>query len=837
MPEDLQPVKISDGSAGLKQFLLSNDRDQKGSMQAGKSLALYVEGTINGTTGYYFLRNSRIRLNRQWASGTVNIQLMFQDLLQMNGKFNYLNLKWQAISLVNTIVGKLVGRWMTLNERIVVTATDTLSQQNKKDQFEAAEFILHNREMMEQLQQQSGVQMISPDQFVPEDQNDLDLWRSHLLRLPEEILYESGINEVLEANGWFDAIKEMALWDAAVVGFVGTETWMDEYGVIYVEQVELENAIYSYSRFNDFRDTFMRGRVRDMKISDIRRKYGKEFGGTLTEQDIWKIAESCKEYQLIDKISWINEYNYSFIRPYDEWNTSVIVYEIKTCDSDGYTITTTKQNQSTLMKKGWPVDKKGNPVDKLDDNQQYVEDKTWNIYRGVYVRNTQIMLEWGIKKNMIRPQDPTSSGDCEFSFSFYMPQNRDMRNLAVPEKIEEPVENMILTRLKIQQVVMRMRPTGAAINESALQAIDYGLGDKNKDIDYKKLFDQTGDIYYRGIDADGRPLPVPIQELANSGFQAQMQGLMALYAHHFSVLKDELGEDPNLISQATRPRVAAANVQAAQGESMTTTGYIYSAYLYCMAETAKKISCLLKDSVSYGAAAYRHIFKESENIANRVFQTKAKMLPTDQEIEVLNNMMMQAIAANPDLLMYLDTFKVLRIAKEDVKLAELYFRNSMKKMLKTTMAMKQQDSKNNAAALQQAGQQKIDGDVQSKELDIKKQEVTNDGQLKNTALAGIIGLFQENMKSGVPIPAEIQPLTSALLQSLLVPALVQNKQDQDAIVQQMQAQQQQAQQEQAEPGPDAMQQGGAPEGGAPPEGPPDQGQPQPQMPQPNQQAA
>lgn len=813
----LQTTKVPDGSAGLKEFQLTADKVAKQKPEWGKSLALYVEGMINGTTGYYYLRNSRVRVNRQWAAGTINIQLMFQDQLQMNAKYNYLNMKWKAVSLVNTIVSKLVGRWMSQNERIVVTATDTLSLNNKKDQFEAAEFILHNREMVEQLQQQSGVQMISPDQFVPEDQNDLDLWRSHFLRLPEEILYESGINEVLDSNGWFDSIKEQALWDAAVVGFVGTETWMDEYGVIHVEQVELENAIYSYSRYNDFRDTFMRGRVKDMKISEIRRKYGKEFGGKLTEEELFKIACMTKEYQLIDKISWINEYSYSFIRPYDEWNTSVIIFEIKSPDVDGYTITTTKQNQSTIMKKGRPTDKKGNPV-ALDENQQYVEDKTWNIYRGVYIRNTQIMLEWGIKKNMIRPQDPTSHGDCEFSFSFYMHQNRDMRNMAIPEKIEEPVMMMILDRLKMQQLVAKMRPPGAQINESVLEAIDYGLGDKNSAIDYKKHFDQTGDIYYRGFDAEGKPIPVPIVELTNSGFFPQMQALIQKYEHDFNVLKNELGEDPNLITQAARPRVSSANVQAAQSENMTATGYMYGDYLYCMAETAKKVSCLMKDSVSFGAAAYRHIFK-GEDVANRVFQTKAKMLPTEAEIDALNAQMMQAIASNPDLIMYLDTFKILRIAKEDIKLAELYFRNAMKKMMKTQMAMKQQDAQNNATLQQQAVKMKSDSDSQLKQMEIDKQQVTNDGQLKNTALTGIMALFQENMKSGVPIPAEIQPLTSALLQSMLVPALVQNKQDQDAIVQQMQAAQQQQREAAGQP----------PDQGAPPdqEGPPDQGQPSP----------
>jgi hypothetical protein len=63
------------------------------------------------------------------------------------------------------------------------------------------------------------------------------------------------------------------------------------------------------------------------------------------------------------------------------------------------------------------------------------------------------MLEWGLKKNMIRPQDPKEIGNAEFSYSFYMVQNYDMTCLGVPEKIQEPVDQMIIARLKIQQLI------------------------------------------------------------------------------------------------------------------------------------------------------------------------------------------------------------------------------------------------------------------------------------------------------------------------------------------------------------------------------------------------
>ena len=38
-------------------------------------------------------------------------------------------------------------------------------------------------------------------------------------------------------------------------------------------------------------------------------------------------------------------------------------------------------------------------------------EKKWNIYEGVYCPVTQTMIKWGIKKNMIRPQDPKELGN------------------------------------------------------------------------------------------------------------------------------------------------------------------------------------------------------------------------------------------------------------------------------------------------------------------------------------------------------------------------------------------------------------------------------------------
>lgn len=774
----------------LKEFQLNDlSVKDKSDKEYGLRIAQYIDSTIGGgISSYYWTRNNRYKLNRNSANGKINMA-KFQDLLDFNGKVNYANINWQSIKIVNRIISGLVGRWMQRNEKIQIQAVDDLSQQNKIDEYNELDFYIANRELLQKLQEESGMQVI-PDKKIPETKEELDLWTTQFQRLPEEILYEMGCNNVLQANGWFDTLKYKMLHDSAEVGFVGTYTWMDEQGVIHVDYVKPENALYSYSEYNDFRDTSWRGQVKSMKISDLRRKYGKEFGGHLTEEQLWDIANTSKDYQFNDKLRWDVNWNITFFRPYDEFNVDVLDFELKSVDSDSYTVITTKKNKSTLLKKGRD--------ESSSDNKEVIDDTKYNIYRGVMVRVKQIMLEWGLKRNMIRPQDPKETGNAEFSYSFYMYQNYSMTNTAVPEKIEEPADQMILARLKMQQLVAKMRPTGALINWDALQSIDYGLGDANKTIDVMKLYDQTGSLYYRGRDDEGNQIPVPITELANAGFLPQMQGLIQLYQFHYSVLKDELGEDPNMAAQALTPRVTTGNIDTAQQVAANATDYMYDAYVECMKQTARKVSCLLHKSVTFGAKAYRNLLKK-EDISTRIFNTDVRLLPTSQDIMMLDQKMNQAIASNPQFAMFIDTFKIIRIAKEDVKLAEEYYRISMKKMLETQQAQAMQNQQMTIQGQMQSAQMAEEEKRKSLEMElvIKKQisDLQTNNDLKKAMVNGLFGIYEK----GLPVPAELKALESEIIQNIGLPLFAENIANADQIQQQMamaqQAQQQQMQEE------------------------------------------
>lgn len=775
------PLYISANSASgqaLKDFQLTTDVKSKKDLVYGNEVAKNIYSTVYGNQSYFWIRNNRFRKNRQIANGKIDMSV-FLDRLEMNGKANYVNINWKSIIIGNTIVARLVGSWMKRNEKIVVSAVDPVSIAKKKEAADEAEFVYQNKEILAQLQVESGVPIIPQDQFIAEDKDDLDLWVTEFNHLPEEIKYSMGVNNIFDANGWNDVLKERILHDSAEVGLVCTYTYMDDNGEVHVQWIRPENAIYSYSDYPDMRDTTYRGHILSMKISEVRAKFGKEYGGILTEEEIFEIAQFSKEYQLTDKIKWMQDWNIAYLRPYDEWNIDMMNFEVKTLDSEGYTVTKTKKNGSTIIRKGKP--------EKLDDNQEYVEEKKWNIYEGIYCPVIKKMLKWDIKKNMIRPQDPKSIGNAEFSYSFYIYQSYDMRNVAVPEKIEEPIEQMILARLKIQQLVAKMKPAGASINVDALQELDLGLGDSTKPIEVQKIWEQTGNLYYRGRDAEGNPIPIPINELPNTGFAPQLQALIELYNFHYKVLKDELGEDPSLASQAAMPRVTSENVAAAQVLQNNATDYMYEAYINVMEETARKVACLLNKSVAHGAKKYRELLKEEE-VVNRDFTARVKMLPSEIDLMKLDAMMNNAIQANPDMVLYLDPFKIMRIAKENIELGELYFRQAQKRYIQSKQDQAAQNTEQNGQIQQQSIQMKA-------QTDSALEQQRNLAKEKQIILQGIFDLAKAN----IPIPAQLNQVVADMLQNVELPIAVQNDQQQQALAMQQQ-QQQQAMQQQEEQG-------------------------------------
>jgi hypothetical protein len=162
---------------------------------------------------------------------------------------------------------------------------------------------------------------------------------------------------------------------------------------------------------------------------------------------------------------------------------------------------------------------------------------------------------------------------------------------------------------------------------------------------------------------------------------------------------------------------------------------------------------------------------------------------------MLDAKMNQALASNPQFAMYIDTFKILRIAKEDVKLAEEYYRISMKKMLESQQAqaqMNQQQTIQGQIAAAQAAEAEKRKTLEM-DLAIKKQisDMQTANDLKKTMIAGLFGIYQK----GLQVPQELKALEQEVLQNIALPLFAENMGNEAAMAQGMQEAQMQQQQE------------------------------------------
>lgn len=770
----------SSGNNALKEFQTTNKIKSKSDKEFGKRVIQNITQELNGS--YLRERNERFAINRRLANGKSNLD-EFKKYFSPKGKVKYIHLRFKAVKIVSTAISRMVGRWMQGTEKISVKAVDPISIQKKQSEKEDIEYTMDNKPMLDELTQASGVPLVSQDQFIPQDKDELDMWAEQQ-HLPEEIKFEKGTNQVLKDNGWFDIIKEKVLTDAAEVGLIACEVTAKADGVIYVEWIKPESTFYSHSEYPDFRDTTYRGREKFYKIIELREEYP-----DLGEEQLYTISKRSSQYSQSNLTAYDSTWENSSDRPYDDWSVPVIIVYLKTSDSEISRMSVTKAG--TLM-----VDKKATiPTEK--GNNTYIKKDKYNIYKGVYVRDTEIILEWELQKNMIRSQDPQELGDCEFPLCLYMYNMHNMRNIAVPEKVEEPIDAIILTRLKIQQIVASMRPPGNAYDISTLQEINLGEG-KMSVLQLKEHQNQTGDWYFSSLNEAGDRIEFPIRPQQNTEGLSQLQALIQVSNYQMDVFRSELGENENSEGQTAKPRVSAENYNTSLEVSYNNTDYMQRAYLYLMEDAGKKVGCLLKDSVEYGGKKYRKIMGE-EDVKGRIFSAQAEMLPSEAEIGKVEAMVNQALQVNPAFILYCDPMLVTRIAKDNSKLASVYFRNAQKRALKGQMEQAESQSRMNSEAQTASAKSAAEGQAKLKqmEFDLAMQKLKVEGENQNKNL--ILTMFTQLWGKGVSVPTELIPLTSVAIQNMMIPLVADNEAQKQQIMEQMAAQQQQAQQAQEVP--------------------------------------
>lgn len=714
--------------------------------ELGEKMAKVAFQIVNDD--FFADRNRLIKENIELSQGTQSMK-EYMSYLGIDGKQAYVNLDWSPPMIAPKFMEVLMGNFMKRFEKPRCTSVDPVSIKKKKIARDLAEFRMLEPELSKEAEAAIG-KYPTRDSFEPKSYDELDLFFNIDYRTPEEVLMERGVSNVLHENDWKDK-KRVLLSHIRDAGYGVTYTRAKQNGQIVIEVIHPADFFSSFSEKNDFGDAFLMGHKEQMKIYQVRERFPE-----LTEEEVFDMAKKSKDCESPSSMRFRSEYNDNSKRPYDDYGVIVLFFEVRTVRPT-YFVERKTDNGRTY------ISKKQSKPHQLGEDKSLIKKDMEVIYQGVFVEGARKLVHFKLLDRMIKPSNPKELSKAYSSYSVHMPNNVNMKNISLIQRIRPSIRMMTLVHMKLQQLIARMRPSGVAVDVANLKEVDLGQGEV-KPLELQRVYDQTGNVFYSSVDEDGERKNMPISELANAGSVAQIKTLIETYNFYLNKIRDEIGINEYREGSSVNPKLGLGVLQQQIKESNNATDFIYDAYIDLAEQTIKKVGILLHDSVVYGGKAYREYFAEA-NVGGTYFDMKMELLPDDVEKAYIEQMIQTSLSNN--LIDFADAFKIRRI--DNVKLQEIYLDRAKKEKEQKDRQFAKENSEMNAQIQERSAAAKAESDAaieqRKTELKVMLESKLSELREKEAMQKFVHEALMESFKLGKPIDGEIKDIIDGYFQA------------------------------------------------------------------------
>lgn len=681
-------------------------------------------------------RKRRFEYNRSYAFGMQDMT-EFKDILDLDGEMSVINLAFDPLPIAIPFINRLKDRYLQRIEKIQCNAVDPLSQSKKEKAKADALFKLKNKEKIMQLQKMSGVELEEFTEDDPETESEIDIEFGFNYKEREEVIMEQGIDLVFYDNSWSDVIKDRILTDLINCGISMVCPYIDPNGRIKTPFEKPENIISGYAERDDLEDAQYMGRCTQMSIMDIRLKYPNK----ISEQKLFELAKSQKGVNgNANEWSWDWNPNWEFAlaRPYDSFTVTTVQLSLKTLYGLKYKVWNDKFGNEKLTKVEW--------FSKEEEGVKYKKSKPYYVeYFGIYIVDTPYVLEWGLAKNMIKPEDNLT--EIRLPFICYMYNNHKMVNKPMIETMIPSIKIMQLVALQQQKIIAAAAPDGFEVDISTMSDITLGQDLKNlSPFDIYRIYKQTGIQYYKRKEDDGEgQRQAPIQP-KNVPFSDKLNQLMGVWNTEYDKLMRIVGTNNLAEGQLSNQAVGKQVLQDARQIGESASNYIYNAYLNIFKRTAKVVQMRLWDILVYGKKdgityydGYRQALgtdrveyirvEATDDFERAQFDVKVEAVLDDKEAQMLEQNI-QVCLAN-DTITLQDAIDVRLISKSNIKYASYLLASREKKRRKAKMEEGMIQSQANTQAAIEAAKAKSQGEMELETLKSQLQSQARSEEIEN----------------------------------------------------------------------------------------------------------
>lgn len=695
-------------------------------LQVGQAIQ-YEWFRKDGNSCRYYSQWNEFRRLRLYARGEQPIA-KYKNELAIDGDLSYLNLDWTPVPILPKFIDIVVNGMSDRLFKVKAYAQDAMSQAKRNKYQDMLETQMAGKPVLTKIQEMTGANpfLMDPEK-LPETDEELSLYMQLNYKPAIEIAEEEAINTIFD-NNHYDDLRKRTDYDMTVVGIgVAKHEFLQGAGV-KLSYVDPANIVYSYTEDPYFRDCFYWGEIKTVSLTELMK-----IDQRLTREDLQEITQYSQ--------AWYDYYNVQqfyqndiFYRDtctlmyFNYKSTKKVVYKKKILEGGG----------SRVIEKDETFNP---PVEMMEEGNFEKIEKTIDVwYEGIMVMGTNILLQWKMSENMVRPKSAT-----QHALPNYVACAPRMYKGVIESLCRRmiPFADLIqITHLKLQQVIARTVPDGVFIDADGLNEIDLGTGNAYNPEDALRLYFQTGSVIGRSYTQDGEfnNARVPITQLTSNSGASKTQMLITNMNHYIDMIRSVTGLNEARDGSNPDPNSLVGLQKLAALNSNTATRHILDGSLFIYRSLAEALTYRIGDILEY--ADFKDEFanqigKYNVSILNEIkelyiydFGIFIEVSPDEeQKAQLEANIQMALSKGDINLEDAIDIREIrnLKLANQLLKLKRIKTQEREEKMEMQKQAMISQQQLKSQELAGQVAMQKIEAETNSK-IKIKQAEVAFDMQ-------------------------------------------------------------------------------------------------------------
>lgn len=679
---------------------------------------LYSNFRKSNVSLFYNNRNE-YRRNIEYALGNQSIDQYKEriDAYEDRDKSS-LNLDWQILNLCTKFVNVIVGKLNKNEHEARCRAIDILAVNQKKEYKAKMDSYLALKAWMDSIGVEASQYFAdTPDMDLGSEDREIDLnlnlkhkWSIKMELILKKILIDSK----------FEQIKRELAWDSVVLGVRVMKITEREDGLPFIEKVNPENFVTSYTDFEDFRDIQNGGEVKLMSVAEFFKRAKGEFTEAQKQDMITQYAKSkpglsSEDYgryvdQGTDQGKYFEVLDFSFLSQNEQ------VFEKKK----------DKRGNTKMYRKnfGFPQNKDEYKA-KYGEEREVIRSDYNGVYKGLWIVSSNYICDYGLMEDALYDE---VTNDNVLPYVIYAPNLKYGEANSTVKQMIPILNNIQINWLRFNDCLAKYIPKGAYLDLDALEDISLGKGGKNltpKQV--INLWTKRGILVGRRSKTGHQGAHgLPIQELQN-GMSADADRFFQYILQDLGLIRDIIGLNEVTDSSTPDPKMLKSVAEAAQVGTNNALENLFHADNMNFNELCTKLSYSVVGAERRGVDL--DVDEAIGDGVTKFFGDNSKM--TSHKYSIF-------IESKPSQDEWNEFYQDVRVAldKGMITLSDAAFVREIDnlKQARQYLAMKERrKTKEMAAQQQQAVEQNAQVQQQSTQMagQLKQQEIQMEGQLQS----------------------------------------------------------------------------------------------------------